>query len=64
MLEVCIASFYLSFFIIVLLKSCLLFVALKYSDGNFKELLKLMIIIDMILFFTIPLLMMLSKNVC
>ena len=65
MLTVCIGSFYLSILIIMIMKDLLIFVGLKYTDGNVDDIIKIMIIIDFIVLFTIPLLMQLTgTGVC
>lgn len=63
-LTVCIGSFYLVFFIYVLMKNSLMFVALKYSDGKLEDMFKLMILFDLVIFFTLPLLMLMGRGVC
>ncbi len=63
-LEICINSFYMVFFIVILLKDSLMFVALKYSDGNLEDMFKLMVLFDLIVFFTMPLLIMIGRGVC
>jgi hypothetical protein len=46
------------------MKDSLLFVALKYSDGKLEDLFKLMILFDFVIFFTLPLLLMMGRGVC
>lgn len=63
-LTTCVGSFYLSFLLAMLLKDGLIFVSLKYSDGKLEDMFKLMVMFDFIVFFTLPLLMMLGGGVC
>ena len=64
MLNVCLNSFYLSFLLIILIKDLFIFAGLKYSDGSVSDILKLMLIFDLIILFTLPLLIMLTGGSC
>jgi hypothetical protein len=64
MVLTCIGSFYFSFFIYVILHNFLFFVALKYSRGEVKALMVLMVMVDFIMLLTFPLLFMMTKGVC
>jgi len=64
MFNVCIGSFYLTFFIIFLLKDSLLFLALKHSDGKLEDMFKLMLLFDLIVFFALPLIGVIGAGIC
>ena len=64
MFEVCVNSLYLMFFIVILLKDCLMFLAIKYSNGKMKDMFGLMLILDLVVFFTIPLLILITRGMC
>lgn len=64
MLSVCLASFYLSFLLVIGMKDLLIFAGLKYSDGNVTDILKLMLVFDLIILFSLPLMIMLTGGSC
>ncbi len=61
---VCVGSFYLVFFLMMLVKDILLFYAIKESSGNYEYLVFLMVIFDMIVLLTLPLAIKASEAVC
>jgi len=64
LIPICIESFYLMFFIMMLMKDLLIFVAIKYSTGDIKQMTMLMVMFDMIILFTLPLMMLITKGAC
>ena len=64
MLTVCIGSFYLAFFLQALLSNILFFLSMKYSEGDFKPVIKLKVIFDIIILLTLPLLMVMTQGLC
>lgn len=64
MIETCVASVYLSIFIWVLLSKILFFIALNNSKGEIETMLQLAILFDVVMLFTLPLLLMMTKNMC
>lgn len=63
-ITVCIESFYLMFFLFMLMKNLLLFVAIRYSTGDIKNMVILMLLFDIIVLFSLPLGMLLVRGVC
>lgn len=48
----------------MLMKDLLIFVAIKYSTGDIKQMTMLMVMFDMIILFTLPLMMLITKGAC
>ena len=64
MIETCLGSVYLSIFIWALFSKLLFFVSVYESKGNMEFMLKTMIVFDVIMLLTLPLLLMMTKGVC
>lgn len=67
MLDVCLASFYLSFLLVIAIKDTLVFYAIRKGgaqEGRYEHILMLMIIFDLVVLMTLPLLIMATKGVC
>jgi ABC-type transport system involved in cytochrome c biogenesis permease subunit len=64
MIQVCLSSVYLSFFIWILISTLLFFIALRYSKGEIKRILVLTLIVNLIMFFTLVLLLAMSSGMC
>jgi len=58
------ASFYLSYFIHVLLSNVLFFLAIKFADSNMKTLVMVKVFFDMAILLTLPLLMFMTSGIC
>ena len=64
MIEVCMSSFYLVFLILILMKNSFVFLAIKKGEKSYEHLLTLLIIFDFIILLTLPIAMVMVKNVC
>lgn len=64
MFPVCFETMYIVYFIWVVLSNMLFLVALGYAEEDRKMLVAVKFAFDMILFFTLPLLMMIVQGVC
>jgi len=64
MLEVCVASFYLSFLIVLALLSISLFISIRMSQNNYEHIIILTIIFDVIIILSLPLIMKMTYGVC
>lgn len=64
MLTVCIGSFYLVFFMLVLIKNILTFYAINKGGNRYEHLILMMIIFDVVVLLTLPLAMMMTNGVC
>lgn len=64
MIEVCMASFYLTYFLMVASSNLLFLIAVKKSDGDMKALVIAKIGFELLIFFTLPLLMIITKGIC
>jgi len=58
------ASFYLSFFIMVVLSNILFFIAVKNSEGDLKSLVAVKIAFEFAVFMSLPLMMIITQGVC
>lgn len=63
-LQVCLGSYYLSFVFYIFIKNSLIFLAIKYSEGNYSQMMLLMLIFDATFFSSLILLIMLTSKVC
>jgi len=63
-MNVCIGSMYLSFFIYLLMKNLLFYLALRYSNGEVKGILFITTIVDGIMLFMFPLLLLMTGGIC
>jgi len=64
MITTCIQSVFLSIFIWIAIGKLLLFIALNNSKGEIETMLQLMIVFDIVMFLSLPLLLMMTKNIC
>ena len=63
-LTVCVGSFYLSFIFGVALSKVLFFAGIRLTKGKINDLATIMILFDVIVLLTLPLIMMMLKGVC
>ena len=63
-MEVCVSSFYVVFLMIMLIKNSLVFYAIKKGGNAYEHILTLMIIFDVIILFTLPLAIMMTRGLC
>jgi len=61
---VCVGSFYLSYFIMIVLSNILFFISVKHSEGDLKSLVIVKIAFEFIVFMSIPLMMIITQGVC
>lgn len=64
MIEVCQSSFYLTYFIAIVFSNALFFLALKYTNGEVGSLLFTKVIFELIVLFSLPLLMLMTRGMC
>jgi len=63
-MDSCFGAMYLSFFIYLLMRSSLFYVALKYSNGEVKGILFMTTVVDITMLFLFPILMLVTGGVC
>jgi len=63
-MELCLANVFFAFFIYLLMKNLLFYLALKYSRGQINGVLFLTFIVDVIVLFLFPILLLMTKGVC
>lgn len=64
MIEVCMSSFYWTYFVASLIKNTLFFVGLRFSNGNIKEVIGLFVLFEIIILMTLPILMLITQGAC
>jgi len=60
----CLGDFYLTFFIWVIIRESLFFLGFRYSTNNYERLLLLLLIIDVVMLLSLPLLLGMTGGVC
>lgn len=64
MINVCLQSVFVSYFIWVFLSNVLFFITIKYSENSMKMIVMIRTIFDAVMFFTLPLLLLMTSGVC
>jgi len=63
-MNVCFGSFYLSFFIYVLLRNLLFYLALKYTTGKIEGVLFITTMVDIVFIMFFPIMFLMFGGVC